>query len=89
MERDRLLWIISPEGKEEFKQRVDETITYADLLREFTSAKPTVEQLIELIPAIKPRYIFSEQKCLTPTQALLDCLFNEGTPNKCTPVGRR
>jgi sulfite reductase (NADPH) flavoprotein alpha-component len=54
-EKDKLLWIIGAEGKDDFKQRVDETTTYADLLREFTSAKPTVEQLIELIPPIKPR----------------------------------
>lgn len=54
-EKDKLNWIISPEGKDEFKERVDETTTFADLLREFTSAKPTVEQMLEIIPAIKPR----------------------------------
>lgn len=56
-ERDKLLWIIGPDGKEEFKERVDETITYADLLQEFTSAKLTVEQMIQIIPPIKPRCV--------------------------------
>ncbi|KAJ2962831.1 hypothetical protein NQZ79_g2133 [Umbelopsis isabellina] len=63
-EREQLLFLISSEGKEEYKKRVDETVTYEDLLREFTSAKPTVEQLVTIIAPVKPRHysIASSQK---------------------------
>ncbi|KAI9015659.1 hypothetical protein CLU79DRAFT_721465 [Phycomyces nitens] len=63
-ERDQLLFLISPEGKEDFKKRVDETVTYEDLLREFTSAKPPVEALVLMVSPIKPRHysIASSQK---------------------------
>ncbi|CAG8466675.1 10825_t:CDS:1, partial [Acaulospora colombiana] len=55
-ERDRLLWIASKEGAEEFKRRVADTITYVDLLFEFTSAKPPVEDLVQMVTPIKPRH---------------------------------
>ncbi|KAF9582243.1 hypothetical protein BGW38_000463 [Lunasporangiospora selenospora] len=55
-EKERLTFLISPEGAEEFKARVDETLTHADILREFPSAHPSVPQLINMIPAIKPRH---------------------------------
>ncbi|KAI8967686.1 hypothetical protein BDF20DRAFT_908280 [Mycotypha africana] len=63
-EREQLLYLVSAEGKEEFKKRVDDTITYEDLLREFTSAKPPVEALAQIIAPIKPRHysIASSQK---------------------------
>ncbi|KAI9253867.1 hypothetical protein BDA99DRAFT_519211 [Phascolomyces articulosus] len=63
-EKDHLLYLISSEGKEEYKKRVDDTITYEDLLREFTSAKPPVEALVSIISEIKPRHysIASSQK---------------------------
>lgn len=48
---------ISDDGKQLFKQRVAECITYADVLREFVSARPPIEELIgTLVPAIKPRH---------------------------------
>lgn len=63
-EKEQLLYLISSEGKEEYKKRVDDTITYEDLLREFTSAKPPVEALVRMITPIKPRHysIASSQK---------------------------
>ncbi|KAI9262005.1 hypothetical protein BY458DRAFT_557272 [Sporodiniella umbellata] len=63
-EREQLLYLVSPEGKNSFKERVDNTITYEDLLREFTTAKPSVEALIEIVAPIKPRHysIASSQK---------------------------
>ncbi|KAJ3024174.1 hypothetical protein HKX48_005577 [Thoreauomyces humboldtii] len=45
----------------------EETPTYADLLAKFTSARPTVEQLLNLIPAIKPRhYSISSAQSMHP-----------------------
>ncbi|KAI8372916.1 uncharacterized protein BYT42DRAFT_578533 [Radiomyces spectabilis] len=63
-EREQLLFLVSSEGKEEYKKRVDETITFEDLLREFTSAKPPLEALVHMITPIKPRHysIASSQK---------------------------
>ncbi|KAI8097197.1 uncharacterized protein BX664DRAFT_275770 [Halteromyces radiatus] len=63
-EKEQLLYLVSAEGKEEFKKRVDDTVTYEDLLREFTSAKPSLEHLVRLVAPIKPRHysIASSQK---------------------------
>ncbi|KAI8600292.1 hypothetical protein EDD21DRAFT_137305 [Dissophora ornata] len=63
-EKERLSHLISAEGANEFKDRVDETLTHADILREFPSAHPTIPQLINMLPAIKPRHysIASSQK---------------------------
>ncbi|CAO3596158.1 unnamed protein product [Absidia cylindrospora] len=63
-EKEQLLYLVSAEGKEDFKKRVDETVTYEDLLREFTSAKPALEHLVHMVAPIKPRHysIASSQK---------------------------
>ncbi|KAJ3139930.1 hypothetical protein HDU90_008830 [Geranomyces variabilis] len=45
----------------------DETPTYADLLVRFSSAKPTAEELLNLIPPIKPRhYSISSAQSMHP-----------------------
>ena len=54
--REKLLYIISKDGQDEFKRRTEDTVTFADLLREFDSSRPSVLELIDLIPAIKPRH---------------------------------
>ncbi|KAG0317541.1 hypothetical protein BGZ99_006228 [Dissophora globulifera] len=63
-EKERLMHLISAEGAAEFKDRVDETLTHADVLREFPSAHPSIPQLIAMLPTIKPRHysIASSQK---------------------------
>ncbi|KAI1306262.1 hypothetical protein EDD11_004848 [Mortierella claussenii] len=63
-EKERLSYLISAEGAAEFKERVDETLTHADILREFPSAHPSIPQLIAMLPTIKPRHysIASSQK---------------------------
>lgn len=72
-EKEQLLFLISPEGKEDFKKRVDDTVTYEDLLREFTSAKPSVEALAQIVTPIKPRHysIASSQKMFNNAVHLL------------------
>lgn len=72
-ERQILLHTISPEGAAELKRRVDDTTTYADLLREFTSAKPSVAHLARMIAPIKPRHysIASSQKLFPNSVHLL------------------
>lgn len=63
-EKEQLLFLVSAEAKEDFKKRVDETVTYEDILREFVSAKPSLEQLVQIVAPIKPRHysIASSQK---------------------------
>ena len=45
----------SAEGNAKYAGLTAETVTYADVLRMFPSAKPSVEHLVSLIPCIKPR----------------------------------
>jgi sulfite reductase (NADPH) flavoprotein alpha-component len=51
----RLEWLGS-EDKEGFTLRQLETVTYADILLEFPSARPPLADLVQMIPAIKPRH---------------------------------
>ncbi|ORX72207.1 riboflavin synthase domain-like protein [Linderina pennispora] len=53
---DKLRWLTTSEGAVEFKDRVADTVTYADLLLEFGSARPSILHLVDMIPAIKPRH---------------------------------
>ncbi|RUP45169.1 hypothetical protein BC936DRAFT_148535 [Jimgerdemannia flammicorona] len=72
-ERQHLLHLISPEGAAELKRRVDDTTTYADLLREFTSAHPSVAHLARMVAPIKPRHysIASSQRMFPDSVHLL------------------
>jgi sulfite reductase (NADPH) flavoprotein alpha-component len=89
-EKEKLEYIISDKGQEEFKIRVKETITFEDLLREFPSAKPTVEELIELIPPIKPRHysIASSMKMHPDSVHLLVVTDDWTTPSGKYRVGQ-
>ncbi|KAJ1962017.1 sulfite reductase [NADPH] flavoprotein component [Dipsacomyces acuminosporus] len=55
-EAEKLRWLTTSEGSVEFKDRVADTVTYADLLLEFASARPSILFLIDLIAPIKPRH---------------------------------
>ncbi|KAI8321414.1 hypothetical protein GQ54DRAFT_297997 [Martensiomyces pterosporus] len=55
-EAEKLRWLTTSEGSVEFKDRVADTVTYADLLLEFASARPSVLFLVDLIAPIKPRH---------------------------------
>ncbi|KAJ2082755.1 sulfite reductase [NADPH] flavoprotein component [Coemansia sp. RSA 988] len=55
-EAEKLRWLTTSEGSAEFKDRVADTTTYADLLNEFTSARPSFLYLVDLIAPIKPRH---------------------------------
>ncbi|KAJ1984588.1 sulfite reductase [NADPH] flavoprotein component [Dimargaris verticillata] len=57
-ERAKLAYLVSSQGSAEFKERVAQTVTYADVLEEFPSARPSMRTLITsgLIPGIKPRH---------------------------------
>lgn len=55
-ERAHLEKLSSAEGGAEFKKRVDATVTFMDLFKEFKSAHPTFEELCELVPYVKARH---------------------------------
>jgi len=54
-EKAQLQHICSREGKAEYNACMEESYTYAELLQKFPSAKPSVGQLLDYIPDIKPR----------------------------------
>ncbi|KAJ2571498.1 sulfite reductase [NADPH] flavoprotein component [Coemansia sp. RSA 1807] len=55
-EAEKLEWLTTPEGAIDFKGRVADTVTYADILLEFASARPPITHLVDLIAPIKPRH---------------------------------
>ncbi|CAG8580526.1 1728_t:CDS:1, partial [Ambispora gerdemannii] len=71
-EKNKLLWIASPDGLEEFKRRVEDTTTYADIFYEFQSARPPAQDLMHLITPIKPRhYSIASSNNVHPNQVHL------------------
>ena len=69
----RLLALGGTEGAVEFKRRAEvETLTFADILEEFPSAKPGLSDLIRLVPAIKRReYSIASSQRVHPTSVHL------------------
>ena len=57
LDKHALLFIGSPEGAATFKKLSEkDTVTFADVLRQYTSARPAIEVLCGLIGDIKPRH---------------------------------
>ncbi|OXG30036.1 sulfite reductase (NADPH) flavoprotein alpha-component [Cryptococcus neoformans Bt15] len=89
----RLKFISAPEGAELFKRLAEDiTVTFADVLKMFKSARPGIEELVGLIPEIKPRHysIASSQKAVGDKVELLivtvDWINSKGSPRfgQCT-----
>ncbi len=56
-ERMALLFIAAPEGSATFKKMGEvDTVTFAEVLHQFKSARPSFEKLAELVGDIKPRH---------------------------------
>lgn len=84
-EKETLAHLLDAEGKDEYKRRVDETTTYAELLEEFKSARPTLAHLIALVPRIKPRhYSIASSMKMNPTSVHLLIVVHDWT----TPSGK-
>lgn len=88
-----LKFISAPEGAELFQRMAEkETVTFADVLQRFKTARPSIEELVGLVPEIKPRHysIASSQKAVGDKVELLivtvDWVDAKGSPRygQCT-----
>lgn len=77
-EKEKLIFLTTPDGQAEYKARVDDTVTFEDVLKDFPSAHPSLEKLLEIIPPIKPRHysIASSMKMHPHSVHLLVVLVN-------------
>ncbi|KAH8722916.1 hypothetical protein GQ44DRAFT_741283 [Phaeosphaeriaceae sp. PMI808] len=85
-EKRELLQLISPEGATEFKRRAEvDTITYADILLEFPSARPSFHDIVRIVNPMKRReYSIASSQNVTPTAISLLIV----TVNWVDPKGR-
>jgi sulfite reductase (NADPH) flavoprotein alpha-component len=90
VDRHALLFVGSPEGVSTFKKLSEkDTVTFADVLRRYTSARPGIEVLCELIGDIKPRHysIASAQSVVGDRVDLLVVTVDWKTPTGgCAPL---
>ena len=72
-ERKELLTLGGPEGANEFKRRAEvDTITYADVLLEFTSAHPSFHDIVRIVEPMKRReYSIASAQAVNPTSVAL------------------
>jgi sulfite reductase (NADPH) flavoprotein alpha-component len=75
-----------PEGAAEFKKRAEvDTVTYADILLEFPSARPSFHELVRLVAPMKRReYSIASCQKVTPTSVALMIV----VVNWTDPLGR-
>ncbi|RLN95289.1 hypothetical protein BBJ28_00012254 [Nothophytophthora sp. Chile5] len=84
-EKTTLTALLDADGKDEYKRRVDETVTFAELLEEFPSARPTLADLLTLVPRIKARhYSIASSMKMNPTSVHLLIVVHDWT----TPSGK-
>jgi sulfite reductase (NADPH) flavoprotein alpha-component len=88
IDRLALLFIGSAEGSSTFKKMAEiDTVTFADVLKQFQSARPGVEVLCELVGDIKPRHysIASSQAVVGDRVDLLIVTVDWRTPSGLFP----
>merc|ERR1719171_3036995 len=70
------------EGKQKYVDLVTETVTFDDVLQMYPSAKPPLEQLLSMIPCIKPRLysIASSQRAMNDKLELMIVINDWETP---------
>jgi sulfite reductase (NADPH) flavoprotein alpha-component len=90
VDRHALQFIGSPEGVSTFKKLSEkDTVTFADVLRRYTSARPGIEDLCKLVGDIKPRHysIASAQSVVGDRVDLLVVTLDWKTPSgECVPL---
>lgn len=72
-EKKNLLTLAGPEGFKEFQRRAEvDTVTYADVLSEFPSARPSFHELVRIVAPMKRReYSIASCQAVTPTSVAL------------------
>lgn len=72
-EKKELLTLAGPEGASEFQRRAEvDTLTYADLLLEFSSAHPSFHDIVRIVSPMKRReYSIASCQKVTPTSVAL------------------
>eukprot|EP00931_Biecheleriopsis_adriatica_P028683 TRINITY_DN1709_c0_g1_i4.p1 TRINITY_DN1709_c0_g1~~TRINITY_DN1709_c0_g1_i4.p1 ORF type:complete len:1910 (-),score=435.02 TRINITY_DN1709_c0_g1_i4:68-5407(-) len=77
-DRDRLQFLVSEEGKEAFAEEIfGESLTFAEVLLKFPSVKPDLNQLITMLPVMKPRlYTIASSTRSTPGSIELTVITN-------------
>lgn len=92
VDRHTLQFIGSPEGVSTFKKLSEkDTVTFADVFRRYTSARPGIEDLCKLVGDIKPRHysIASAQSVVGDRVDLLVVTVDWKTPSgECVPLCR-
>lgn len=93
MKEDRmaLLFIASPEGAATFKKLGEkDTVTFADVLKHYASARPSIEDLCEMVGDIKPRHysIASAQSAVGDRVDLLIVTVEWATPSGSPRYGQ-
>jgi sulfite reductase (NADPH) flavoprotein alpha-component len=85
-DKKNLLTLSLPEGATEFKRRAEvDTITFADILAEFPSARPSFHDLVRIVSPLKRReYSIASAQQVTPTSVALLIV----TVNWVDPKGR-
>jgi homodimeric pyruvate:ferredoxin (flavodoxin) oxidoreductase len=84
VDRDRLEYLVSDEGKDAFTEEISgASLTFAEVLQKFPSAKPDLNQLITMLPVIKPRlYTIASSVRSTPGSIELTVITNTWENNK-------
>ncbi|CAK7562875.1 MAG: sulfite reductase [NADPH] flavoprotein component [Sporothrix epigloea] len=72
-ERVKLTALGGKEGADDFKKRSDvDTVSYVDVLQEFTSAHPSIQDLVRIVsPSKRREYSIASAQAVTPTSVSL------------------
>lgn len=83
VDQDRLKFLLSEQGQEAYGAEISgESLTFADVLLKFPSAKPDLNQLITMLPIVKPRlYTIASSMRLTPGAIELTVITNDWKTN--------
>merc|ERR1712086_453843 len=82
-DKDRLQFLVSEDGASAYAEEVaGASLTFADVLLQFPSAKPDLNQLITMLPVMKPRlYTIASSTRLTPGSIELTVITNDWQTN--------
>lgn len=84
-EKEQLAHLVSKEGRGDMRKLIDDTVTYADVMQLFPSARMPLEYMMDFVPAIKPRlYSIASASEMHPDHIHL-CIVEEDWENSKGP----